>query len=53
MLQVTTSQESRLNVKKVFFKSMFFWGEMPYRTCELAGALITNVYAICKYEYNC
>ena len=27
--------------------------EMPSGTCELSCALITNVYAICKYEYNC
>ena len=55
MPRVTTSQESHLNLKlfNVFNKNVFFWAEMPSGTCELSCALITNLYAICNYEYNC
>ena len=51
MLRVTTSQESRLNVNVFLNQNYFLGAEMPSRTWELLRALITNVYAICKYEY--
>ena len=28
---------------------MCFWAKMPSGICELSCALISNVYAICKY----
>jgi hypothetical protein len=33
-----------------FYQNAFFFPEMPSGTCELLCALITNLYAICKYE---
>lgn len=54
MLQVTTSHKNHFNT--IFFlnqNAFFLLAEMPSVTCELSCALITNLYAMCKYEYNC
>ena len=53
MSQVTPSHESRLNVIFKKKSKCVFCPEMTSGTCELSCALITNLYAICKYEYNC